>query len=156
MLYDKSCCPVQVKYYCFVTLSCTTRLRALQDRSVQPIWATQEHASPHLAHLWFNACSSTGLWSVTLTQRQCWHFPANSTDILLAAALLRLCWIGSFSWLPKPCAGSFIFSPHHLPRVETIPAALNPCVWWRKLWAVCAITTPPSCCSAALLPVTLG
>lgn len=50
---------------------------------------------------------------------------------------------------------ALLFFPH-LPSSKTILATLNPCIWWRKLQAACAITTSPSYCSTALLPVTLG
>lgn len=79
-------------------------------------------------------------------------------DVPPAAALLRLCWISSFSWLPKQC-WLFCFSPTYLG--------------WRLSWLLLIPAfdggsyrqyvplqhpQPTYCgsCSTALLPVILG
>lgn len=86
-----------------------------------------------------NAVISLGTLWMSFWQQHCWgyaelaHFPGCPSDVL------------ALSVFP------------HLPRVEAILAALNPCLWWRKLWAVCAITASLAdllrllfCCSLPL------
>lgn len=143
---------------CLTSTTILQKLRAdLMPQECAICSPRQEHVSPpwQLAHHQFNACCcilGTGL-SPSLRGNIC--------------VLLQTPWMSYWQQHCRGCAElahfpgclsdvlALLFLPH-LPRVEAVPAVLNPCIWWWMFRAVYAITTSLTdllwlvfCCSLA-------
>lgn len=168
MLYDLSCCLVHVNYYCFITgnlfdlhyhARSTTEVKDRTDshRSVQSIWARQEHVSPPGSLPTAGSTTAAASWVLD-------YHPSSEVTFAVLCKLHGCPTSSSTTWTvlnwliflaARAMCSLFCFF-RHLPRVEAVLAALNPCIWRRKLQAVCAIKTSLAdllwlifCCSLA-------